>query len=181
MSDRASFRVAHPKNAKYDVVAARKNVGAQNVQRNNGERSGNLCQQPFTLPRAESDDAVSLLWHNLPFDRCSQRRFSRVGNILEKRSEQFQVLDNLRHISRAKIVIWHELKVRFDFVCVVRRKILGYGALQAFALDFCLVIVRLLVGQIARRLMKQFPNEGLLPIRPRFGTCALTISQSKQH
>src|SRR5438067_1221476 len=115
MSDRASFRVAHPKNAKYDVVAARKNVGAQNVQRNNGERSGNLCQQPFTLPRAESDDAVSLLWHNLPFDRCSQRRFSRVGNILEKRSEQFQVLDNLRHISRAKIVIWHELKVRASF------------------------------------------------------------------
>src|SRR5947208_16301563 len=112
MSDRASFRVAHPKNAKYDVVAARKNVGAQNGQRNNGGRSGNLCKQPFTLPRAESDDAVSLLWHNPPFDRCSQRRFSRVGNILETRSERFQVLYNLRPISRAKIGTWHERQVR---------------------------------------------------------------------
>src|SRR2546428_883657 len=166
VSDRMSFGIAHAKNAEHHVVAARKNIGTQNVQRHNGKRSGDLRQQPFTLPRAESDDAVSLLWHELPCDCWSQWKISRVGNILKKQPEQFQVLDNLGHIRRAKIVIWHELKMRFNFLCVVRRKILGYGSLQAFALNSCLVVVRLLVGQIARCLVKQLPNEGLFPVRP---------------
>src|SRR5207237_6676093 len=105
---------------------------------------------PLTLPRAESDEAVSLVWHNLPLDGCRQRRLSRVGNILEKRPEQFQVLDNLGHISRAKVVIWHELKVRFNFLCVVRRKILGYGTLQGVAVHSCWVVGRLSVWYTAR-------------------------------
>ena len=29
--------------------------------------------------------------------------------------------------------------------------------------------------------MKQLPDEGFLPIRPRFGACALAVRQSQQH
>src|SRR5437667_6241038 len=190
-SDRASFRIAHTKNAKHHVVAARKNIGAQNVQWQNGERSGNFRQQTFTLPRAEGDNAVSLLWHNFPFDCWSQRKLPsvrrsesvlwRTGNILKKAPEQFQVLDNFGEIARAEIIIWHELKVRFDFAGVIRRKSRGDGSLQAFALNSCFFVVRFPVGKISRGLVKQLPNQRLLPIRPRFRTCALTISQSKQH
>ena len=123
---------------------------------------------------------MPLLGHDLPFYCWSQGKIS-SGNILKKAPEQFQVFDNFGEIARAEIIIRHEFKVRFDFLGVIWRKVFRDGGLQAFAFNSCLFVVRFPVGQITRGLVKQLPNERFFPIRPRFRTRPLTISQSEQH
>src|SRR6266568_424131 len=84
---RVSVGVAHTENAEHRIVAAWKNIGTQNVQRHNGNRSGDFCQQAFALPRAEGHNRVSLLRHNLPFDCWRQQKLFSRGDVLEKQPE----------------------------------------------------------------------------------------------
>src|SRR4029079_9106830 len=47
------FRIGHAENAKHRVIAARENVGAQNVQWHHRKCARYFSQKPFALPRAE--------------------------------------------------------------------------------------------------------------------------------
>ena len=91
------------------------------------------------------------------------------------------MLNNLRDIATAKIIVRHELKVRVNLRCKIGRKPCGYRALQTFTFDLCLFIVGLLVRQEARGFVKQFPNQRFFPIRPRLRACTLAVRQRKQH
>ena len=91
------------------------------------------------------------------------------------------MLNNFGEITAAKIIVRHELKMRIDFIGVIRRKIFRHRNLQGFALDSRLFVIRLLVRQVAGGLVKQFPDKRFFPIRPRLSACPLAISQSEEH
>src|SRR5262245_702758 len=133
------------------------------------------------LPGTEGDNAVPLPQNGLPLDCRSQRKISFAGNILYKRPEQFQVLDNLGQVVGAKIVVRHELKMSFNLCRKISGKLCSYRGLQALALNLCLLVVRFLVRQKSRGLVKQFPYERFFPVRPPFRTRTLAIRQGKQH
>jgi hypothetical protein len=91
------------------------------------------------------------------------------------------MLDDFWHVAAAEIVVRHKIKMRLNFVGVIRGKSFRHRNLQALALDFCLFVIRFLISQVARSLVKQFPDKRFFPIGPRLCTCALAVSQSKQH
>src|SRR5437016_7129525 len=66
---RTPFHIAYAKNGENRVVFARKNVCAQNIQRNNRKRSRDLRQKMRTIPRAKRSDTVSDLWNRFPVRR----------------------------------------------------------------------------------------------------------------
>ena len=47
------FLVSHPEDIEHEVVAANKNVGAQNIDRSDGERAGDVGQQLLAVPGAD--------------------------------------------------------------------------------------------------------------------------------
>src|SRR4029453_2020338 len=108
----------------------------------------------LALPCVKVDDIVSLFGKSLPRHRWRQGMLSLTGDILKKRAEQRQMLDNFGYIAGTKIIVRHELKMRVNFIGVIRRKIFCHGGLQALALDYCLFVIRLLVRQVACSLVK---------------------------
>src|SRR5439155_11616941 len=65
------------------------------------------------------------------------------------------MLDDFWHIAAAKIIVRHKIKMRLNFVGIIRGKSFSDRNLQALALDFCLFVIRFLIGQVARGLVKQ--------------------------
>src|ERR1043166_6450172 len=69
----ACIRVTNAKNVENETVSTRKNVRAQDINWNNRKRAGDFGQQLFTIPSAETDDAVSLRGESFPVNRRNQR------------------------------------------------------------------------------------------------------------
>src|SRR5207248_7552340 len=134
------FRIAHAKNAQNDVVSPRENVGAQDIDRNDRKRSGNFGQQLLPVPRPKTNEAVALLGESFPFDGRRQWLPPLAGDVLKKRAQQFEMLNDFWHIAATKIVVRHKIKMRLDFVGIIRGKSFSHRSLQALALDFCLFV-----------------------------------------
>ena len=124
---------------------------------------------------------MTLLGKSFPVDRRSQRLVAPEGYILEKSAKKFKMPDNFGNVESAKIIVRHEVKVRFNLLPTIAGKIIGDGALQAFTLDFCLFVVGFLVGEVLRSGMKELPHQRFLPVRPALSACALTVGQRQEH
>ena len=169
------------KNLKRDVIAAREHVGTQDIDRNDGERAGDLGEQSLAFPGAKRHHRVALLRANFPGHCRSKRLIALAGKVLEEPAIKFQMIDNLSRFKRAEIIVRHEIEMRFDFFGVIGRQFLRDFSPEPIALDFRLFVIRLLIDEILRGGVKKLPDERFLPIRPRFGAGALTIGEREQH
>ena len=163
------------------MIAAREHIRAQNVERNDRERSGDCRQQSVAIPGANAHDHVSTLGRRLPVHGRSERPCAVARNILEERPNQPQIIDNVGHLQRPKVIVRHQLELSFDFVGIFGPEFLKDCGLQAFALDLRFLVKRLLIDKILRRRVEELPNKRFLPIRPCLRTCPLAVGQREQH
>src|SRR2546422_11250876 len=115
--------VANAKDIQNEAVTTRVNISAQNIDGNNRKRASYLCQQLSAIPAAEGDNAVPLFRECLPFDCRSQRRATSLVARLQKTPKQLQMRNNVADFESAEIIVRHKIKVRIDFLRVIRRQL----------------------------------------------------------
>ena len=88
---------------------------------------------------------------------------------------------DLRNSRGPKVIVRHEIEMRFDLVGIIAGQVSsGIGA-RTFALNLRLLVIRLLIGEILRSGLKELPHQRFLPVRPGLRTRSLAVRQRQQH
>ena len=121
--NRSFLQIANAKNSQHGLVSSRKNVRAQNIERNNRERSGDFRQQIVAVPGAKGNDAMAELRKLNPTQPPVAKRGLRSADVFSKKDRnKTQMFDDVGNVERAKVIVRHEIEVGVDFVRIIGRQ-----------------------------------------------------------